>query len=168
MTREQLEARAAELGITIQKSMKDATIAKRIAAAEAELTSQVAGETISGDTTTTGEDTVVADETSAGVRGGGTSGEGGRAGEAEGSEGPSADLEIDAIAVVDEEAAIEEQIKTRGALIVTGPQRGRWRAGHKFGPGETTLFLDDLSEEDVQAIQGDPVLSVKHIQPAGA
>ncbi|MDH4122379.1 MAG: HI1506-related protein [Deltaproteobacteria bacterium] len=46
------------------------------------------------------------------------------------------------------------------ALIVKGPQEGFWRAGIKFGPEETIVFLDDLTAEQIEEIKTEPLLMV--------
>ena len=44
-------------------------------------------------------------------------------------------------------------------LIVRGPQRGRWRAGRHFGPDEVHIAIGDLTDDELDAIVGDPLLS---------
>lgn len=51
-------------------------------------------------------------------------------------------------------------------LIVTGPARGRRRAGHHFTADQTTLFVADLSEDQVVGITNDPELVVVHLPAA--
>ena len=48
-----------------------------------------------------------------------------------------------------------------GALVVTGPKRGRRRAGWQFGPEPVRIPLADLTEDERAAIERDPTLSVK-------
>lgn len=43
-------------------------------------------------------------------------------------------------------------------LRVAGPERGRRRAGHAFGKGEVELRVEDLTKDQVAAIQSDPLL----------
>lgn len=52
-------------------------------------------------------------------------------------------------------------------LIVTGPERGRRRAGHTFGPTAVELPIADLTDEDLAAIKGDPLLTVSTETRAG-
>lgn len=53
-----------------------------------------------------------------------------------------------------------------GLIVVTGPKRGRRRAGRAFGPEPVKIPLTDLSEDDARAIADDPELSVTVI-PGG-
>jgi hypothetical protein len=53
-----------------------------------------------------------------------------------------------------------EAVATSSASItVTGPRRGRWRAGRHFGPVAVTIPLAELSESDLTAIENDPALT---------
>lgn len=45
-------------------------------------------------------------------------------------------------------------------VIVVGPKRGRWRAGRRFGPEETRIPLEELTEDDKAALVADPLLIV--------
>lgn len=45
-------------------------------------------------------------------------------------------------------------------LRVKGPAKGRWRAGRHFGPEAVDIPADELSEEDMQKLHGDPELTV--------
>ena len=45
-------------------------------------------------------------------------------------------------------------------LIVTGPERGRRRAGHAFGKTAVELRVAELSDPELSAIKGDPELAV--------
>lgn len=47
-----------------------------------------------------------------------------------------------------------------GVLVVTGPKRGRWRAGWHFGPEPRRLPLAEMTNEERAAIEGDPALVV--------
>lgn len=47
-----------------------------------------------------------------------------------------------------------------GVLVVTGPKRGRWRAGWHFGPEPRRLPLAEMTEDERAAIEGDPALTV--------
>ena len=53
----------------------------------------------------------------------------------------------------------EEIVATH--LLVTGPKRGRWRAGRHFTPEPTLIDLDDLDEGEEDAILGDRTLTVQ-------
>lgn len=44
-------------------------------------------------------------------------------------------------------------------LTVTGPAKGRWRAGRKFGPEPTAISASELTEAECQAIVDDPELT---------
>lgn len=50
-------------------------------------------------------------------------------------------------------------------VLVTGPKKGRWRAGRFFGPTPTAIRFEDLSEAELAALTGDPALSV-HVTDA--
>jgi hypothetical protein len=51
----------------------------------------------------------------------------------------------------------------KGSIVVRGPAHGRWRANRHFTAEETTIKLADLSDEDLAAIEGDPVLNARRI-----
>ena len=40
-------------------------------------------------------------------------------------------------------------------VVVVGPKRGRWRAGRRFGPEETRIPVEDLSEAQKTALLDD-------------
>ena len=44
------------------------------------------------------------------------------------------------------------------ALKVTGPAKGRWRAGRKFGPEAVVIPAPELTEAEVEALVNDPEL----------
>ncbi|MCA0849691.1 HI1506-related protein [Salipiger thiooxidans] len=46
-------------------------------------------------------------------------------------------------------------------VVVTGPRKGRWRAGRHFTAEPVTIPAGDLSEDEIAALQGDPRLSVE-------
>lgn len=46
-------------------------------------------------------------------------------------------------------------------LVVTGPKKGRWRAGRKFGPEPVRIPVADLSDDEMEAISADPKLTVE-------
>jgi len=46
-------------------------------------------------------------------------------------------------------------------LVVTGPKRGRRRASRSFGPSPVDVPIDELTEDEVAAIEGDPALSTR-------
>ena len=46
-------------------------------------------------------------------------------------------------------------------VLVTGPKRGSWRAGMHFTPTPTALPLDDLAPGVLEALEADPLLTVK-------
>lgn len=45
-------------------------------------------------------------------------------------------------------------------IVVTGPERGRRRIGLKFGPEPVLIPVDDLTEAEIAALTGDPMLRV--------
>lgn len=52
-------------------------------------------------------------------------------------------------------------------LLVTAKVPRRRRGGISFGLHETRLFLADLTDDQVEAIEGDPMLDVKRVTEAG-
>lgn len=75
-----------------------------------------------------------------------------------------------AAAPVDPKPQSEEKVPAKAAanmptdkgfiLRVKGPAKGRWRAGRHFGPEAIDIPADELSEEDMQKLHGDPELTV--------
>ncbi|MBL4751461.1 MAG: hypothetical protein JKX71_12925 [Amylibacter sp.] len=62
----------------------------------------------------------------------------------------------------------EEEAKAKSGakfttVVVIGPKQGRWRIGRHFGPDQTSIPLEDLSEDDKQALHDDPVLAISII-----
>lgn len=53
----------------------------------------------------------------------------------------------------------DEGPKRSSSITVTGPRRGRWRAGRHFGSVAVTIPLSELSESDLTAIENDPALT---------
>lgn len=45
-------------------------------------------------------------------------------------------------------------------VVVTGPKRGRWRAGRKFGSEPVMIPIEDLDEAAFEALNSDPRLQV--------
>lgn len=45
-------------------------------------------------------------------------------------------------------------------LRVTGPAKGRWRAGRKFGPEPVDIPVAEITEDDLAKLEGDPELTV--------
>ncbi len=54
--------------------------------------------------------------------------------------------------------------KTVPGIRVIGPKGGFRRAGHVFGPGETDIPLDSMSEQQIAAIRSEPRLIVTDIE----
>jgi len=46
-------------------------------------------------------------------------------------------------------------------ITVVGPVDGRWRGGTKFGPTAIDVDLSTITPEQLAAIEGGPLLSVK-------
>lgn len=44
---------------------------------------------------------------------------------------------------------------------VTGPAKGRWRAGRKFGPEAVAIAADELTDADMEKLMADPELKVE-------
>lgn len=55
-----------------------------------------------------------------------------------------------------------EKPPIRESVRITGPKKGRRRAGYRFGPEPVDIPLDDLSEEDSAALIGDPTLTISY------
>jgi hypothetical protein len=47
------------------------------------------------------------------------------------------------------------------ALKITGPRRGRRRAGYAFGAEPVVLPFKELSEEQAEALRSDPLLMIE-------
>lgn len=45
-------------------------------------------------------------------------------------------------------------------VVVKGPEKGRWRAGRHFTMEPTSIPLSDLTEVQIEALCGDPLLTV--------
>jgi len=45
-------------------------------------------------------------------------------------------------------------------VTITGPTRGRRRAGHQFGPEPVQIAASALSEADRRALEADPSLKI--------
>jgi hypothetical protein len=43
---------------------------------------------------------------------------------------------------------------------VTGPAKGRWRAGRKFGPEEVAIPASELTEREMEQLASDPELTI--------
>jgi hypothetical protein len=50
-----------------------------------------------------------------------------------------------------------------GAIVVTGPEAGRWRSGRYFCRVARTLQLAELSAEDLKQIEADPLLKINYV-----
>ncbi|MEO1974805.1 MAG: HI1506-related protein [Paracoccaceae bacterium] len=46
-------------------------------------------------------------------------------------------------------------------VVVTGPRKGRWRAGRHFTAEPVTIPAEELSDDEVAALLGDPRLTVE-------
>jgi hypothetical protein len=53
-------------------------------------------------------------------------------------------------------------LRGKGAvmLTITGPKRGRRRAGREFGPDPVTIAAADLTEVERLALEADPALTI--------
>ena len=54
--------------------------------------------------------------------------------------------------------------KTVPGIRVIGPESGFRRAGYVFGPGETDIPLDSMSEQQLAMIRAEPRLNVADIK----
>ncbi|BBU57391.1 hypothetical protein KU6B_36560 [Mameliella alba] len=147
MTREELDARAAELGISTSSRWKDETVAEKIAEAEAALagsdTTPEGGSDVPGPVQGAGEGaapTEPADEEDQGS--------------APVAEAAAAPQEVAKPAAPDPEQPPE------GVLTVIGPRKGRWRAGRHFSPEPVKIPLADLSDDEIAMLAGDPKLTL--------
>lgn len=48
-------------------------------------------------------------------------------------------------------------------VVVTGPEKGRWRAGRKFTREPSSIPMGDLKEGELERLQADPELFVQVI-----
>ncbi len=62
-----------------------------------------------------------------------------------------------------EAAAIQAADVAVETLLVTGPTSGRRRAGRLFGADPVTLLVDELAEDELSAIEADPLLRVTRV-----
>lgn len=81
-------------------------------------------------------------------------------------------IEADAVAtdadgtwpIEDESAQAEDQAEVQPAggitVTITGPKQGRWRAGRHFSADPTVIGIDTLTEDELEALRGDPLLSI--------
>ena len=62
----------------------------------------------------------------------------------------------------------EDHSQVRGpegyAVVVTGPAKGRWRAGRKFGPEPVSILAQELTEAELRAMDEDPELTLKMVE----
>lgn len=147
MTREELDARAAELGISTSSRWKDETVAEKIAEAEAEQAGS--------DTTPEG-----ATDGSGPVQG---AGEGAAPTEPADEEGQGSAPVAEAAAAPQEvakPAAPDPEQPPEGVLTVIGPRKGRWRAGRHFSPEPVKIPLAELSDDEIAMLAGDPKLTL--------
>lgn len=146
-----LEARAAELGVTFAANIGDDKLAERIAAAEAARNTPESPKTSAaaqaaadeGKAKGAGQTSSAPTDTAGGTQ---TSPPDGRqaAGDAAGLAAPAA-----------------ADLSTAGAtLLVKGPRQGRWRCGRHFGAEPVSILLEDLSNDEVAALNADPALTV--------
>lgn len=45
-------------------------------------------------------------------------------------------------------------------VTITGPKQGRWRAGRHFSAEPTVIGIDTLTEDELEALRGDPMLPI--------
>ncbi|ODM49858.1 hypothetical protein A9320_28250 [Ruegeria sp. PBVC088] len=147
MTREELDARADELGINTNSRWKDETVAEKIAEAEAAL----AGTDTTPEGATDGSGPVDgAGERAAPMEPATEEGQG----SAPAAEAAAAPQEAAKLAAPDPEQPPE------GVLTVIGPKKGRWRAGRHFTPEPVEIPLANLSEEEIAMLVADPKLTL--------
>ena len=61
------------------------------------------------------------------------------------------------------EAKAKKAEAPEATVVVTGPEKGRWRAGRKFTREPSSIPLGDLDEGDLEKLQADPELHVQII-----
>jgi hypothetical protein len=132
-----LEAEASLLEIPFGSNWKDATIADKIAEAKAAM---IAKDGVDG----SGDVASVPDD-------GGTGG------------GDTAPAQPDPAVTFTVDPELEPGAE--GAIIVTGPKKGRWRAGRHFTSEPQIILVSDLEPGQREAIQADPKLTVEFIPP---
>lgn len=49
-------------------------------------------------------------------------------------------------------------------LVITGPKQGRWRAKRHFGAEPVSIPANELTEEEIALLKGDPALTVRTIE----
>lgn len=61
----------------------------------------------------------------------------------------------------------EDHSQVRGpegyTVVVTGPAKGRWRIGRKFGPEPVSIPAQELTEPELRALDEDPELTLKMV-----
>lgn len=77
-----------------------------------------------------------------------------------GEEAPAEIGEAGPAGAADADPAAEPASGLARAISVTGPRRGRWRAGRHFTAEPVVLALADLPEAELAAIEADPRLTV--------
>lgn len=50
------------------------------------------------------------------------------------------------------------------AVLVTGPAKGRWRIGRKFGPEPVSIPAQELTEPQLRALDEDPELTIQLVE----
>jgi hypothetical protein len=50
------------------------------------------------------------------------------------------------------------------AVVVTGPAKGRWRIGRKFGPEPVSIPASELNEPQMRALDDDPELTMQLVK----
>ena len=71
-----------------------------------------------------------------------------------------ADADAKAKADADAKAKADADAKPVDMVIIKGPERGRWRIGRKFTREATEIPREDLSDGQLEALEGDPELIV--------
>lgn len=147
MTREELDARAAELGISTSSRWKDETVAEKIAEAEAEQAGS--------DTTPEGATDGPGPVQGAGERVAPTQST------SEDNEGPAPVAEAAAVPQeAAKPAATDPEQPPEAVLTVTGPKKGRWRIERHFTPEPVEIPLANLTEDEIEKLADDPKLTL--------
>lgn len=92
-----------------------------------------------------------------------TLGDGDATGAAEEAPSATAAPQAPAPSVVTDEDHSQKRGPEGYAVEVTGPAKGRWRIGRKFGPEPVQIPAQELTEADLRALDDDPELSLKMV-----
>lgn len=64
-----------------------------------------------------------------------------------------------------EPKAKKAEATPEATVVVTGPEKGRWRAGRKFTREPSSIPLGDLKDGELEKLLSDPELMVQLVNP---